>query len=332
MGFIGAFIAFWHSHILVTLPTPTKQFTGQTIIVTGSNTGLGLEAARQLVQLDAAKVILAVRSLDKGNAAKSSIEASTGRQGVVEVWELDLSRYDSVKTFGERVNSTLERLDVVVENAGVLTQKWAMAEDNEITITVNVVSTFLLALLVLPKLRETSTRFAKDVVLTFTGSFVHWITLFPERKAGQIFEETARKEKARLWDRYNVSKLMELLVFRQLSDRLSASPKPGMIITSILNPGVVETDLNREVQLGILGIPRRIFMRIVGRRPVEGSRTLVHAAEGAPETHGQYLDDCRVGKVSTFVTSQDGIETQKRLWEELIEKLESIQPGISQNI
>lgn len=206
MGIISAFFTFWYSHIFVTLPKPTKRFTGQTIIVTGSNTGLGLEAARNLVQLDAAKVILAVRNIEKGNAAKSSIEATTGRQDVVEVWELDLSRYGSVKAFAERANKTLERLDVVVENAGVLTQNWAMAEDNEITITVNVVSTFLLALLLLPKLRETSAIFGKDVVLTFTGSFVHWITPFPERKADRIFEETAKKEKVRLWDRYVVGR------------------------------------------------------------------------------------------------------------------------------
>ncbi|KAH6653725.1 putative short-chain dehydrogenase/reductase family protein [Truncatella angustata] len=332
MGIIGAFLAFWHSHIFLTLPEPTKLFTGQTIVVTGSNTGLGLEAARYFVRLDAARVILAVRSLEKGNTAKSSIEASEGRTGVVEVWELDLSRYESVKAFGERVSSHLERLDVVVENAGVLTQKWAMAEDNEITITVNVVSTFLLALLVLPKLRETSVKFGKDAVLTFTGSFVHWITLFPERNAKSILEETAKKENARLWDRYNVSKLMETLAFREFSEKLMQSSNPGNVITSILNPGVVETDLNREVQLGILGIPRRIFMKVVGRSPHEGSRTLVHAAVGAPETNGQYLDDCRVGEFSTFVQSQDGIETQKRLWVELVEKLEHISPGISQNI
>lgn len=207
MGIIQAFLAFWYSHIFVTLPRPTKRFPGQTIIVTGSNTGLGLEAARHLVDLGAAKVILAVRSIDKGNAAKASIESTTGRRGVVEVWELDLSHYDSVKAFGERANKALERLDAVVENAGVLTQNWAMAEDNEISITVNFVSTFLLALLLLPKLRETSAKFGKHVVLTFTGSFVHWITLFPERKAERILEETAKKEKARLWDRYVMRKV-----------------------------------------------------------------------------------------------------------------------------
>ncbi|KAI1857384.1 uncharacterized protein JN550_013202 [Neoarthrinium moseri] len=329
MGIIHALLAFWRSHFFLSLPVPSKPFTGQTIIVTGSNTGLGLEAARHFVRLDAAKVVLAVRSQEKGNAAKESIEKSTGRTGVVEVWELDLSNYASVQAFAARARNELGRLDAVVENAGVLTQDFTMAEDNEISITVNVVSTFLLALLLVPKLRETSARLGRATVLTFTGSFVHWITMFPERKAASILEETARKERARMMDRYNVSKLMELLAFREFSAKLSQSSNPGKIITSILNPGVVVTDLNRDVQKGIFGIPRRIFMSCVGRTPEEGSRTLVHAAEGAPETQGQYLDDCKVGVVSTFVQSKDGQETQRRLWGELTEKLERIQPGIT---
>lgn len=202
MEAVKVIASFLRSHLLSTLPEPTKRFTGQTIIVTGSNTGLGLEAARYFVRLDAARVILAVRNLEKGSTARSSIETSEKRPGIVEVWELDLSRYDSVKAFVERVNTSLDRLDVVVENAGVLTQRFAMAEDNEITITVNVVSTFLLALLLLPKLRESSIKYGKDTVLTFTGSFVQWITWFPERKADKILEETAKREKARLWDRW----------------------------------------------------------------------------------------------------------------------------------
>jgi retinol dehydrogenase 12 len=59
---------------------------------------------------------------------------------------------------------------------------------------------------------------------------------------------------------------------------------------------MVVTDLNREVQTGITGLPRRLFMGLIGRNVEEGSRTLIHAAEGAPETHGQYLDNCQVGE------------------------------------
>ncbi|KAI9874677.1 MAG: hypothetical protein M1830_009419 [Pleopsidium flavum] len=124
-----------------------KQFTGQTIIVTGANCGLGLEAARHFIRLHAEKVILAVRNLEKGEAAKQSIETSEKRVDVVEVWQLDLASYESVKQFASRAEG-LNRLDVVVENAGIVTKKLSMMEDNESSITTNVISTFLLALLI----------------------------------------------------------------------------------------------------------------------------------------------------------------------------------------
>jgi retinol dehydrogenase-12 len=161
---------------------------------------MGLEAARYFVRLSAAKVIIAVRSLSKGEAAKISIEKSENRVDVVEVWELDLSSYASVKSFATKAN-TLERLDVVVGNAGMYSFDFAMAEDNERTITVNVVSTFLLALMLLPKLRETSVEFKKEVVLTFTGSFVHYMTKFPERQKKNIFDGLEIEKDANMNDR-----------------------------------------------------------------------------------------------------------------------------------
>ncbi len=166
---VGEVVQFFHSQF-ISLPVPTKQYSGQTVIVTGSNVGLGLEAARHFVRLDARRVILAVRSRSKGEAAAKNIEQSTQRPGVVEVWDLDLSSYASVKAFASRASS-LERLDILVSNAGIVTHDFVLAEDNESTVTVNVVSGILLALLLLPKLRETSVQFKKETVLTFTSSF-----------------------------------------------------------------------------------------------------------------------------------------------------------------
>ena len=151
-------IAFLRSQLFFHPPYPTKKYTDQTIIVTGSNAGLGLEASRHFVRLDAAKVILAVRNLEKGEAAKQSIEASTGRTGVVQVWQLDLASYESVKDFAKRAQG-LERLDVLVENAGIVTFNFSMMEDNESSITTNVVSPILHSLLLLPKLRETGAKY-----------------------------------------------------------------------------------------------------------------------------------------------------------------------------
>lgn len=197
----GQMVKDWLNHqILMSLPYPENRFDGQTIIVTGANTGMGLEAARHLVRLGAAKVILAVRSLDKGEEAAASILETEKRPGVVEVWQLDLASYASTKDFAARANK-LDRLDVVVANAAVYLLEFDMAEDNETTITVNVVSTFLLGILLLPKLRETARQQSKPSVLSFIGSFVHHMTTFPEADADNILRETAKKEKARMPDR-----------------------------------------------------------------------------------------------------------------------------------
>lgn len=146
------------------------------------------------MRLNAEKVILACRSIEKGEAAKKDIEGSAKRPGVVEVWPLDLGSYESVKQFAERAK-TLKRLDGVVENAGMLTDKFALLEGNESTsasplrsdillglraddsaVTVNVVSTFLLALLLLPKLREVAAEFNTAPTIAIVSSELHMVT------------------------------------------------------------------------------------------------------------------------------------------------------------
>ncbi|EED14023.1 short-chain dehydrogenase/reductase family protein, putative [Talaromyces stipitatus ATCC 10500] len=319
-----------HSQLCVTLPVPTKRYSGLTIIVTGSNVGIGLETARYFVFLDAAKVILAVRNTAKGEAAAKSIIQSTGRTGVVEVWHLDLASYDSVKAFAERASS-LERLDILVNNAGILVYKFELAEDNESTITVNVVSSMLLSLLLLPKLRETSVRYGKENVLTFTGSFVHFMTDFPERKAPNIFKELANKERANMKNRYYVSKLVQLLIVRGLANQITNSTSPGDITVSIANPGFVKTEVMRNASVSFHLIFRP-WRKLVARSAEEGARTILHAAAGGKETHGQYLSDCKVAETSEFVRSNEGEEVQKKLWAELSTTLERIVPGVMKNI
>ncbi|KAG9190606.1 hypothetical protein G6011_08694 [Alternaria panax] len=91
----------------------------------------------------------------------------------IEVWELDLANYQSVLTFGELVRTQLPRLDAFIANAGMELQKYKKAEDLEIQLTVNVVSTFLGAIVVLPKLQETARRYDVQTSLIFCGSTYH---------------------------------------------------------------------------------------------------------------------------------------------------------------
>jgi retinol dehydrogenase-12 len=157
------------------LPYPSQPFDGQTIIVTGANTGLGLEAARHFTRLNAAKVILASRSIAKGEEAARSIEETTGRKGVCEVWQVDLGNFDSVKKFTERA-AKLDRLDVVCENAGIAAGAYQQMEGMESMIAVNVVGTFLMALNLLPILRKSGKTYGTVPKLVVTSSETHfWV-------------------------------------------------------------------------------------------------------------------------------------------------------------
>ena len=87
------------------------------------------------MKLRAATVILAVRSLEKGEAAKRNIEQDTScPQDTIQVWRLDMASYASVKQFAARVKNELPRVDVVTENAGIQPHEFEMLEDSESTV------------------------------------------------------------------------------------------------------------------------------------------------------------------------------------------------------
>jgi NAD(P)-dependent dehydrogenase (short-subunit alcohol dehydrogenase family) len=148
----------------------SSTFSGQTFIVTGANNGLGLETARHLVRCSASRVILAVRNMNAGEKAKADIERTTGRKGVAEVWFLDLSSSDSVKNFASRATKELERIDGLIENAGVLLDSWTNAEGMETSMTVNVVNTMFLAILMMPKLMASAREFGNKPRVVFLVS------------------------------------------------------------------------------------------------------------------------------------------------------------------
>lgn len=156
----------------VKLPVLVDQNTcsGKTYIVTGSNNGLGLETARHLVASSASRVILAVRNTTAGEKAKADIERTTGRKGVVVVWHLDLASFASVKKFAEMAKNELDRVDGLIENAGVWLSKWTLAEGMETTMMVNVVNTLFLAVLLMPKLIESARKYSIQPRLVFVVS------------------------------------------------------------------------------------------------------------------------------------------------------------------
>jgi NAD(P)-dependent dehydrogenase (short-subunit alcohol dehydrogenase family) len=194
-------LSFLKSQLLTWLPYPNDDFSGQTIIVTGANTGLGLEAARHLVRLNAEKVIIACRTTSKGEAAKLNILQTTkAKKDVVEVWQLDLSDYDSIRAFAKKVQ-TLKRLDAFIQNAGIMTRKWAMVQGVESTISVNVISGVLCALMVLPKLRETGKTYGTKTRLSFVGSDLQAVAKFVEADTNGSLLDSLNVQKEDLADR-----------------------------------------------------------------------------------------------------------------------------------
>ena len=155
------------------LPYPTQSFIGQTIIVTGSNTGIGFEAAQHLVRLNAAKVILAVRSISKGEEAARAIAETTGRSDVCEVWELDMASYSSIQQFAKRAEG-LERVDVALLNASISKSTFEELNGTESSIAVNVYGTFLLVLNLLPALRKSGKVIGQPSRLTIVTSDAHF--------------------------------------------------------------------------------------------------------------------------------------------------------------
>jgi NAD(P)-dependent dehydrogenase (short-subunit alcohol dehydrogenase family) len=174
------------------LPYPKADFAGKTVIVVGSNTGMGKEAVRHFVRLNASKVILGIRSMAKGEAAQKDIEATTNRHGVTEVWEIDLASLASVRKFAKRV-AALPRVDAVVSNASIAIPKFELLEDNESMITVNVINTMLLVLLLVPILQVSALKWSIIPVITVVGSDIHSWTNLPAWKSPNILESLKSK-------------------------------------------------------------------------------------------------------------------------------------------
>ncbi|EJD41522.1 NAD(P)-binding protein [Auricularia subglabra TFB-10046 SS5] len=317
---------------------PDHDFPGKTIIVTGSNVGLGKESVKHFLRLNAEHVIMAVRSPSKGEAARAEILSDkalvshrANLDAAVSVWELDLSSYASVRAFAQRAASNLERLDVAVLNAGIAVPEFTMLEQDETTITVNVVSTILLAVLLLPTMRRTTAAYNTVPVISVVGSGMHQYTSFPERKAAHVFDELNNRERARMLDRYSVSKLIQLFAVRELA-ALTRDSQPFVAVNA-LNPGLCYSDLDRNAK-GFQAFQITTLRALMAWTAEEGSRTLVHAAAAGRESHGGYMSAAKLKPeaVAPFVTTQEGAEVQKRLWAELAAKLEKFQPGITSTI
>ncbi|KYK56836.1 hypothetical protein DCS_03842 [Drechmeria coniospora] len=311
-----------------TLPYPDQDCTGWTVIITGANSGLGLEAARHFVRLNATKVILACRSVERGEAALREIEKSPEHHGAAEVWQLDLGSVESVKEFAARA-SKLDRLDVLLNNASILTRDWAVLEGHESMMTVNVISTLFLTVLLLPALRRTAIRFNVVPHVTTVSSDAAFMPFFPEKRAEHTLD--ALKVHKNFSERYNTTKLLQLMMMRKLAESSDASGK-GHVIVNALNPGLCKTQLFRHCEAFPLSWAIWLAFVVFGRDAEMGSRTLMSAALAGEETHGKWMSDCELQVWPKVMEGADGAILMDKIWRELADALEALQPGVMENV
>jgi retinol dehydrogenase-12 len=298
-----------YSQVTAKIPAPVADFSGKTIIVTRANSRK--EAVKHCVRLKASKVIIAVRSITKGNAAKAEIEKESKRTGVIEVWELDYSKYVSVEAFAAKV-ATPDRVDAVVLNSRITKQKYEIFEDNESCIMANVVSTTLLMLLLLPVMRDSAAKWGIVPAIVAVGSDNYYaFPKFPEWKTANSLATLNNGKIADMADWYfprpqpvtratdvrphscQVSKLVQLLAVGEIAVNV-ANRKPFVVVNTV-NPGRCETDLNRSLTGGTL-FAVKTMRALLARAAEEGSRTLVHGTIAGLESHGVFIENCKIKK------------------------------------
>jgi NAD(P)-dependent dehydrogenase (short-subunit alcohol dehydrogenase family) len=209
----------------------STRMSGKVTIVTGSNTGIGKETARGLARAGAT-VVLAVRDIGKGEAARADLVASSPGADV-RVMALDLADTASIRAFAAAFQRDFTRLDVLVDNAGLSPKNRGTTKDGfETTFGVNHLGTFLLTNLLVPLLEKSAP--ARVVVLSsrlhYRGKMV-WDDLQFERRK---FSGLAA---------YNQSKLANVLFTKALARRLAGR---GVTVNAV-HPGVVATELLRDM-------------------------------------------------------------------------------------
>jgi NAD(P)-dependent dehydrogenase (short-subunit alcohol dehydrogenase family) len=283
---------------IVSTPAGTS-LAGQTVIVTGGNAGLGLETARQYITLNASCVILACRSISKGEEAAKYLSShptikSTNPSANIKVMAFDLDDETSVMKFVTQVKKELESLDILLLNGGMNIMNYQLSKSgHERVIQVNYHSNALLALELLPLLKATASKRSQPSRLTFVGSVAHKMHSLKKTPIGKdesIVQHWDDKNKYHSLERYSDSKLMITAFTEELARHVDSRE----VIVNCVCPGMVSTgiDVNLPFWLKpIMGTVRFLY----ARTPEKGARTYIYATSVAGvETHGKWLQHNRI--------------------------------------
>ncbi|KAJ5382396.1 Short-chain dehydrogenase/reductase SDR [Penicillium concentricum] len=336
MPFYNSYPGFLYRQFLVcpSKAPSTTSLRGKAGIVTGSNTGLGYQASAQLLGLGLSYLILAVRSISKGEAARKSLLASlpaSAKPPVIEIWELDLGSYASIIVFVDRLRLSEIQIDFALLNAGVANFNFTVNQptSHETTIQINWLSTALLTLLLLPELdRQAANNLNRArPVISIVGSETAAWAKFAEAQVStkqeiSLIDVLDDKSHFDMGDRYYASKLLYQLFFLELFRNRSSAKRSTGAILNLVNPGFCYgSELHRTAE-GAFATVLGGMKRVIGRSISMGARTLVHSSVLAGEpSNGKYLSDNKPAPFAGYGDSDSGIITQAQVWKETLSEL-----------
>ncbi|CAK7233490.1 hypothetical protein SBRCBS47491_008627 [Sporothrix bragantina] len=305
-------------------PIPANvRLDGKTVLVTGANVGLGLACTRHFLELGAARLIMAVRSISKGEAAAALFKKEFA-SAQIDVWQLDMELPSSVQAFAARCKADIPRLHVAVLNAGLGKEffvRTAEGKQRETTLQVNYLSTVLLAVLLLPLMKPNSSESDKAPGrLTLISSDASLGEKLPAVPAGSTILDTMDdSSKFEGYQQYARTKLMlNMFTAKLASDVVS----PSEVIINTCNPGATKgTGAISAVQSKIILAVMTLLFAVLGRTPEDAARAYVHASLvlGA-ESHGSFTD-WLVRCWPLFMYGDKGRRATDRLWDETLAEL-----------
>lgn len=285
---------------------------GKTVIITGANCGIGYETALDLARRKA-RVILACRDLTKGQTAATRISSITGNSDVLAK-KLDLASLKSVREFCSEISASEAKLDVLINNAGVMNCPFSVTEDGlENHMAVNHFGNFLL------------TNLLKDLLCKAENSRVVFVSSALHKYGKVTLEGMNSKENYTKGKPYAESKLMNLLFAREFHNRFGTD---GNISVYSMHPGMVKTQLGRHVLMfnryfqifcfPIYAVLYSFYFLLI-KSAREGCQTVIYCAV-APELEG--LSDGYYGNFKKEPWSKPtcDLDLAKQVWD-ISEKL-----------
>lgn len=281
------------------------------MLITGANSGIGLATAH-MAAAEGATLLMAARSVEKGQAAVEAVKEKSGN-GNVELLQLDLASFASIRKAATEVMERHDRLEVLINNAGlILTERRTTEEGFEQTFGINHLGHFLLTNLLLDRLKASAPSRVINV-----ASEAYLIA----KDGLELDDLNWESRKFSGFRAYGESKLANIFFTRVLAKRLEGTG----VVTHALHPGTIRSGFGKD---GDTRGPYRVLSWLFGpflKGPKAGAKVAMHCAtsEEAGQTSGAYWVSSKnkTEKLKDYAKDEEAAERLWQLSEEFVARV-----------